>query len=284
MPRNKLNTRLRLIVSASVLAALGTAAHEGANGAAVRAASGVGNESAARTRTVSRSYVLNKKLATMTGDEFYTWVNDQTNGPEWSGTPLTLGRKCTHWKCYVGSQLTQVVIDAAKEAWRFDLDAIPDNGVVVATLSILETTPKLPKERRYKLEPDGKDYTYYFVVEPQSKTYEGHKTGLWSLVEVNQKKHKVLSTGTFHRCKYATSADGAHAGFSKCGDGTRVVSHARVDSLLRRLQLIEAQVKSAARDAEAAQVRSRIAAEFIDSQSGPAWISCIHGCCVADEY
>jgi hypothetical protein len=220
----------------------------------------------------------------MTGDDFYNWVNDQTNGPEWSGTPLTLGRKCTHWDCYLGSQRTQVVIDAAKEARNLNLNAIPDSGVVVATLSILETTPKLRKERRYKLEPDGKDYTYYFVVEPQSKTYEDSATGLWSLVQVNAKKHSVLSTGTFHRCKYATSANGAHAGFSKCGDGTRVVSHARVDSLLRGLQLTEAQVKSAARDAEAAQWRAKIAAEFIDSQSGPAWISCIHGCCVADEY
>lgn len=241
------------------------------------------------------SYELPDHITNMHDKQFYNWLHG-TNPPRWRGKAHKTDRTCAgHAKCdrrVFPEQLT-VHIDAAADAIGLHLENIPDKGVVMAKITIDKPDDPV-KDSKYGF---IYEHEYYIVVEPDAGKTDGHQKpiGKWYLVDLDKdgNQSNTMSSGVFRRCypEHPPAADAkSHAGFTYCNvtnDTGRTPSHVRVEQLLTRLDSAENSVRgltvpTAAQKAEIEKTRAALASEFIKEATGPAWMSCSHGCCIGD--
>jgi hypothetical protein len=224
--------------------------------------------------------------------KFGGWVESK---PKWRGASPPFRRECTgSADCTASSpnkRTTEVTIAAAEDAAGLNLDAVPVKGVVVARMDVTENAHDFP-EKRYGL--DRKKGRYYLVIDSEQKQVGNYAARRWYLVRLrNVTKWKdVVADGWMRRCgptqpKPATD----YAGFSDCSRGSQTTDHTYISSLFVQLDSARAELEQARAsgrpttvgEARIAEIYKKLILAWINPETGPIWISCTHGCCVAEE-
>ena len=238
---------------------------------------------------------LRKRVTETKGTtEFRQWLRDEK--PAWTEYSFKTGRKCKEdfWCSFLKIKFRKVDvrIQATKEAYKLDLKKVPEKGALVAKVVVEEDNGT--REAKYGLRLRS---IYFLVVEPGKVQSDTSRipTAVWYLAEFSgdttQSANEPIR-GTFRHCPLDTSKhDQSDAAFTKCDDGAdRVPSHVKVARILNELRVLETQLiqlRSQGADISATEVEIRrkkteLGKELVDESTGPMWVSCTHGCCIAD--
>jgi hypothetical protein len=247
------------------------------------------------TQSNGITYELPAKLDDLKGKEFQKWLDGKYGSkpaPAWGMQTKSFGRKCTDsvWCSFLKIKFkkTDVTIQPTFDAWQLNLKSVPQYGVLMAKIEVTEHNGT--REDRYRL---ATDFKYYLVVEPGPQSNEAIPPAKWVLVEIdpNGAMTDYSRTGVFRNCPSdETNAKESDAAFTECAKkngGTP--SHVRVAQLMRDLRAAEVELQTQAQTDEAKaalkkkikRIKAELVHELVDSSTGPAWVSCIHGCCVA---
>jgi len=234
----------------------------------------------ARQTPTYNSFALPHPLGQMTqnnSDVFRDYVQamDWKDARDWK----LVKRKCNHNALCsgIGTAMSGVKIRAVGEVAAFD----PDNsggkyqyGVVVGKMKV-DRNNGAHDEALYSLPNSGE--TAYLVVDASAKN--------WQLVLDHGSSYETIKTGTFVQCHDGPNSSQSYAGFVQaCGNKTL---HARVHAAIAARDSIRALVQTnratedALKAAEAAIAKVLDGSDYSDP-TGPAWFSCIDGCCIAN--
>ena len=240
----------------------------------------------------SVTFDLPRPLTMMIRDRrFAEWVNGGAYSdvpPAWMNNWRPVERECIdHPSCSsTNPRRTLVEIDASVDAYGLHLGSIPEYGVVMSRVRVIESGHDSP-EKRYRFK---RGFTYYFVVERGPTIASGR----WHLVEINPGNvAQHLTSGLFTLCGGGGQRpDSSQAYFSECSQNVTPgadSSHVHAAPVLRDIARLRATMqvqgltdstRQSFRDSLATLER-RLAATLVNPESGPMWVSCIHGCCIA---
>ena len=209
-------------------------------------------------------------------------------GAKWVKVPMQEPRRCRGAKgCEKQpGTTTRAEIDAALNARKeLDLDNIPGAGVIVAKVTVVPYASQRPRPDEKKYLMSGGQYAYFLVVlsEPDEDA-DGYRTRKWQMVEVDlgDSTHRVVKNGVFKRCVplHNPESDETYADFNYC-----TVDHREYARIFRQLRLASTDAARARYRRELRALTAvQIKASGSDILDAPAWISCIHGCCIAETY